>query len=81
MDRLLRTADPARTMVMVEADSTEEEERVWSEWWDALEVFRLYAEEPQAWTSMFHVGLKSALHPRERMALPGGVEEDRGRRH
>ena len=60
---------------MIEASSAEEEERVWNEWWEALEVFRLYAEEPQAWTTLFHTGLKAALHPRERMALPGGVEE------
>ena len=48
VDRLLRTADPSRTMVEIEAKTAQGRERVWEEWWEALEVFRLCAEEPEA---------------------------------
>ena len=80
VDRLLRTVDPAGTMVEVAADSPEEVARIWEEWWEALETFRLYASEPQAWTTHFNTGLKSVLSPRERMALPEGWKSWCGRR-
>ena len=75
VDRLLRTVDPSGVMVEISAKSQEEEDRIWEEWWEALETFRLYAEEPRAWVTHFNTGLKTVLTPRERMALPGGLEE------
>ena len=75
IDRLLKTADQTRTMVVLESGKPGEVEAAWKEWWGAIETFRLYAEVPQAWTAHFATGLKSTLNPRERMALPGGIEE------
>ena len=75
VDRLLRTADPAGVWVKIEEDDEKKITDVWEEWWEALEVFRLFAGDPKAWTTHFNTGLKGVLHPRERLALPGGMEE------
>ena len=53
----------------------EEIEKAWDEWWEALETFRVYASVPSAWEAHFTAGLRGMLNPRERMALPGGLEE------
>ncbi|CAK0903497.1 unnamed protein product, partial [Prorocentrum cordatum] len=75
VDRLLRTADPAGVWVKIKESSEGREKDAWDEWWEALEVFRLYAGAPQAWTTHFNTGLKGVLQPQERLALPGGMEE------
>ncbi|CAK0826150.1 unnamed protein product, partial [Prorocentrum cordatum] len=75
VDRLLRAADPAGVWVKIEESSEGGEKDAWDEWWEALEVFRLYAGAPQAWTTHFNAGLKGVLQPQERLALPGGMEE------
>ena len=75
IDRRPKTADQTRATVVLESGKIGEVEAAWKEWWEAMETPHLYAEVPQAWTANVTAGLYSILHPRERMALPGGIEE------
>ena len=51
-----------------------EQERVWQEWWETLELIRVLVEEPLAWSSHFMTGLVGLLSLRERLAIPGVME-------
>eukprot|EP00971_Amphidinium_carterae_P184310 3659119-Amphidinium_carterae.1 len=49
----------------------DEQERVWAEFWDSIELIRVLTSRPETWAVAFTNGLKQLLDPHERMEIPG----------
>ena len=74
IDRMLATTDPGGKRV-APVGSPAQVDRIWTEWWEAVEALRVYTADPAAWVSHFTLGLTAVLSPRERLALPGAAEQ------
>ena len=72
--QLLKGLAPHASNVCVNG-TPEEIDATWSEIWESIEMIRVLAEGPEAWEAHFTTGLASMLTTRERLALPGVMDQ------